>query len=418
MIPIPEQLKESETPFFLIDENRIRENLSSLASLLPPGTRLFYSVKTNYELPVLETLVRAGIGAEVSSGFELTLAFRAGFPPADIILDGPAWREPELESAVLAGIHMFNLDSLPMASLLDSVASRRGQVSPASIRIRTASFPRFGVLTSLGRKFGIPARAAAEFAGRISGMKGIELKGLSTHTGTALSHPRPLLRAVESGFRTADILRGQGFAVSSLNFGGGLPAPGTRAYTSLDHALIQLGFSPRASRPDSPDFSRFCDPVTRAIERRLAAMSLREFEIAFEPGRSIISNAGVLVTRVLSVKGEWIFVDGGVNLLPEAPFFLGRGFYLERKRGEKPRGDFHISGPSLNTADVLGLGVPLPPPEPGDVLVAENAGAYSISRSNQFTRLRPAVYFVSADGSVKTCRDAESTDDFLRRWPV
>ena len=205
MITIPQQLRESETPFFLIDEKRIRENLSVLASLLPPGTRLFYSVKTNYELPVLETLVRAGIGAEVSSGFELALALRAGFPPGSIILDGPAWREPELESAVTAEIRLFNLDSLPMASLLDSVSSRRGRVSPVSIRIRTAAFPRFGALHALGKKFGVPARSAAEFAGRISGMKGIELKGLSTHTGTALSHPRPLLRAVESGFRAAGV---------------------------------------------------------------------------------------------------------------------------------------------------------------------------------------------------------------------
>ena len=417
MIPIPEQLRDSETPFPLIDEQRMRESLSAVRSHLPPETRLFYSVKTNYELPVLKSLEREGIGAEISSGFELALARKAGFPPDRIILDGPGWREAELEAAITAGIRLFNLDSLSMASLLSSVSARLGKASPVGVRVRTASYPRFGLLPALGKKFGISVRESVEFARAISRMKGLEFQGLSTHTGTALARPGPLVRSIRSLFRVSDTLRKRGFPVSSLNFGGGLPAPGTRTHTSLDLLRIQLGMSPRPVRPDAPDLSRFCREVAGAVRRELDTRRPYGGETAFEPGRSLVSGAGILVTRVRAVKEKWIVIDGGVNLLPESPFFLGRNFRLPGKEGEKPAGRYHISGPSLNTVDVLGLGIPLPRPETGDILVVENAGAYSISRSNQFTRLRPPVYFLGADGALVTGRAAESIDDFMNTWP-
>ena len=412
---IPDELKKAETPFFIIKEGKILENLGSLRSRFSPETGFYYSVKTNYELPVLKTLAAAGIGAEVSSGFELSLAREAGFPPVKTMLDGPAWKEEELEAAVRAKIGMFNLDSLDMAAQLNEVSTRLDSISPVTIRIQAETYPRVGFLPRFARKFGIPPRALRDLLAPLARMKNLKLAGLSTHTGTALSHPRPLLKAIDTLARLAGELRSRDFPVNFLNLGGGLPAPGVRELSPGDLLRIQLGFSPRPLPPGEPDLSDFCRVVAEKISREL---NPRKLQVAFEPGRSLVSNAGLLVTRVVSIKKNWIFLDGGVNLLPESPFFLQRGFFLAARSGEKTEKLFNLSGPSLNTADVIGLGIPLPRPEIGDLLVAENAGAYTISRANQFTRLRPPVYFQMNNGKIQTCRRAETLEDLLRIWPT
>ncbi|MDD5224521.1 MAG: alanine racemase [bacterium] len=411
---IPDELNKAETPFLIINEGKILENLDTLRSRFSPETGFFYSVKTNYELPVLKTLAAAGIGAEVSSGFELSLAREAGFPPGKTVMDGPAWQEEELEEAVRAKILMFNLDSPAMAARLDGVSTRLHSISPVTVRIQTATFPRSGFLPRFARKFGVSPRALRDLLVPLARMKGLKLAGLSTHTGTALSRPGPLLKAIDTLARLAGELRSRDFPINFLNLGGGLPAPGVRSLSPWDLLRIQLGFSPAPLPPGEPDLSDFCRVVAARISRDLHPQKL---QVAFEPGRSLVSNAGFLVTRVISVKDNWIFLDGGVNLLPESPFFLQRRFSLAARPGEKSVRRFNLSGPSLNTADVIGLGIPLPRPEIGDLVVAENAGAYSISRANQFTRLRPPVYFRMKNGTIKTCRRAETLEDLLKIWP-
>ncbi|MCX5866963.1 MAG: alanine racemase [Proteobacteria bacterium] len=411
---IPDELIKAETPFLIINEGKILENLEILRSRFSPETGFYYSVKTNYELPVLKTLATAGIGAEVSSGFELSLAREAGFPPEKTIFDGPAWKEEELEAAVRAKIRMFNLDSLTMAAKLDEVSTRLNSISPVTIRIQAETYPRVGFLPRFARKFGVPPRALRDLLAPLTRMKGLNLAGLSTHTGTALSYPGPLLKAIDTLAKLAGELRSRDFPVNFLNLGGGLPAPGVRALSSMDLLRIQLGFSPAPLPPGEPDLSDFCRVVAEKISREL---NPRKLQVAFEPGRSLVSNAGLLVTRVISIKNNWIFLDGGVNLLPESPFFLKRRFFLAARPGEKTEKRFNLSGPSLNTADVIGLGIPLPRPEIGDLLVTENAGAYTISRANQFTRLRSPVYFQMKNGKIKTCRRAETLEDLLRIWP-
>jgi diaminopimelate decarboxylase len=411
---IPDELIKAETPFLIINEGKILENLEILRSRFSPETGFYYSVKTNYDLPVLKTLATAGIGAEVSSGFELSLAREAGFPPEKTIFDGPAWKEEELEAAIRAKIRMFNLDSLAMAAKLDEVSTRLNSISPVTIRIQAETYPRVGFLPRFARKFGVPPRALRDLLAPLTRMKGLKLAGLSTHTGTALSHPSPLLKAIDTLAKLAGELRSRDFPVNFLNLGGGLPAPGVRALSSMDLLRIQLGFSPAPLPPGEPDLSDFCRVVAEKISRELTP---RKLQVAFEPGRSLVSNAGLLVTRVVSIKNNWIFLDGGVNLLPESPFFLKRRFFLAGRPGEKTEKRFNLSGPSLNTADVVGLGIPLPRPEIGELLVAENAGAYTISRANQFTRLRPPVYFQMNNGKIKTCRRAETLEDLLRIWP-
>lgn len=412
---IPDELIKAETPFLIINEGKILENLEILRSRFSPETGFYYSVKTNYELPVLRTLAQAGIGAEVSSGFELSLAREAGFPPEKICLDGPAWKEEELEVAVRAKIRMFNLDSLTMAAKLDEVSARLNSISPVTIRIQAETYPRVGFLPRFARKFGVPPRALRDLLAPLTRMKGLKLAGLSTHTGTGLSHPGPLLKAINTLAKLAGELRSRDFPVNFVNLGGGLPAPGVQVLSPGDLLRIQFGFSPVPLPPGEPDLSDFCRVVAGIIDRELTPQKL---SVAFEPGRSLVSNAGLLVTRVVSIKKNWIFLDGGVNLLPESPFFLKRRFFLAARPGEKTEKRFNLSGPSLNTADVVGLGIPLPRPEIGELLVAENAGAYTISRANQFTRLRPPVYFLEKNGRIRTCRRAETLEDLLRIWPT
>jgi diaminopimelate decarboxylase len=162
-----------------------------------------------------------------------------------------------------------------------------------------------------------------------------------------------------------------------------------------------------------PDIDAYAATIRTAYDAACQRFNMRP-ALTTEPGRSIASNAGVVVGRVRVVKGSWIFTDISLNDIPENLFFSEWRVFYPNRMHEPTARKVHLSGPTLATNDVLLYDIEAPDVRPGDPLAIFDTGAYSISRSNQFTRPRSAVYFITADGKVEIIRHRETVEDVMR----
>lgn len=415
-VSLMELIKKYETPFFLFSEQRLEDNFKILQKSFRryyQNTEVFYSIKTNFELQILKTLKGLGSKGEAASMLEVEIAKKAGFEGKELILDGPAWTDQEIEFCIKNNINTFNADSLDELKRVNKIAKKHKKQIKISLRI----FPeiRMSILKSFIEgyitKFGVPISQAITAYKEALEMSNVTPVAISTHVGSMITDPGYYEKAVQKLVRLAfDLKNKLGISIEEINIGGGFGVQSLNYYSIQNIILNKAGISQYSKAASMEDFGR---RIGQKFAKELKLYKLPEIKLILEPGRFLVSDSGILVTKVVSVKNSWIFIDGGINLIPESIFFIRRGFLIANKIGQEANCECNIAGPTLNTADVLAVKQKLPRIELGDIVVVLDAGAYSLSRSNQFTILRPDALYITKNRKIKYLRKKEQPSDIL-----
>jgi diaminopimelate decarboxylase len=352
-----------------------------------------YAVKANSNLAVLNVLARLGSGFDIVSVGELERVLRAGGDPARIVFSGVGKRDDELRRALEAGIHCFNVESAGELERLNTVAGELGRRAPVSLRVNPDVDAKTHPYISTGlkeNKFGIDIAAAPQLYRHAAALPYIHLIGVDCHIGSQLTEVAPFVAALERVLALIDQLAEQGIVLQHLDIGGG------------------LGITYNAETPPSPEV------YATALRERLRG---RKLKVIVEPGRAIVGNAGVLLTRVEYLKHtphkNFAIVDAGMNdLIRPALYDAWQGIVPVTER-DGDLTDYDVVGPVCETGDFLGKHRPLCI-EPGDLLAVRSAGAYGFGMSSTYNS-RPRAAELMVDGArVYVVRARESVEDLMR----
>lgn len=368
------------TPFYCYSEATIRRHVRVFREAFA-GLRALtaFSVKANSNLAILKIMREEGAGADVVSGGELLRALEAGISASKIVFSGVGKTKAEMAAALKAGIHQFNVESEPELVALDEVARGIGARAPIAFRVNPDVSAGGHEKISTGKaedKFGVPWSRARALYARAAKMQGVAVKGVDVHIGSQISELAPFETAFQ---RVADLvraLRAEGHAIDRVDLGGGLGIP-------------------YGDRPDPPHPDDYAGVV-----RRIAGPL--DVELIFEPGRMIVGNAGILVSRVLYVKeGEarrFLIVDAAMNDLIRPALYDAHHAIEPVSLRNGPMQEFDVVGPVCETGDRFAKSRRLPPVEAGDLVAFMSAGAYGAVQASQYNS-RPLVPEVLVSGA-------------------
>jgi diaminopimelate decarboxylase len=422
--PLPELIGRLGTPFFLLSETRLRANYRALErGLAAAGARsiLRYCAKTNHEAAVLETLAGCGSHLLASHAAEVELALRCGFPPERIAYARPVLTAEELGSVLAGGVTWIHVHRRSDLDLLEGAATAVGRRVRVSLRLRPAGYP-LSPLGQLNRRLGLGAGEVLAACRRLASSRWIEPAAVNFYLGTQQSSLAGFTQEFRGVLALLErVAATTGIAFREVNLGGGIPSPSLRR---MGAGRLLARWRDRPGPWSSSEGPARLEDLAARLGRRFRELAdgarLPEPpRLAAEPGRAIVGDAAVLVTRVREVSGRWAFLDASRNFLPESPLLFSRRILpLARPPAEPAEGAggrfYHLSGSTLNTLDVLDLHRRLPRLEPGEALAFCDAGAYSISRATPYAGLAPAVYALQGDGAVRLARAAGGVEDLLR----
>jgi diaminopimelate decarboxylase len=341
-----------------------------------------YALKANSNQSVLRTLAGLGAGADVVSGGELKRALAAGIPPAKILFSGVGKTEAELRAALAADILCINVESEPELELLSRLAKEQGRTGRISIRVNPDVDSGSHAKISTGKsenKFGIPLGRARAVYQRAAKLPGIRVTGVDMHIGSQITDLVPLEAAFRLLAEFVQTLRSDGHAISHVDFGGG------------------LGIPYHADRQAPPLPSAYADVVKR-VTHNLGCT------LVFEPGRLIVGNAGILVTRVIYVKRgdakNFVIIDAAMNDLIRPTLYEAHHDILPVRAVSQDALTItaDVVGPVCESGDYLALGRSMPAPKAGDLLAIMTAGAYGAVQSGTYnTRALVPEVLVKAD---------------------
>jgi len=394
-VPLAAIAETAGTPCYVYSRAAMEAALDAYQDALAGCRHLVcYAVKANSNLAVLDLLARRGAGFDIVSGGELERVIAAGGDPGKVVFSGVGKQPGEMARALELGIRCFNVESPAELELLDRVARGHGVVAPVSVRVNPDVDAETHPYISTGlkeNKFGIEAHGALAVYRRAAELPGLELIGMDCHIGSQLTSTGPFLDAVARMLELVDQLADEGIRLRHLDVGGG------------------LGVRYRDEQPPA---------IGEYIAALRTAVAGRDLELVFEPGRSIVANAGVLLTTVNFLKhSAWhnfALVDAAMNdfirpALYEA--WVDIENVSDSAGGET--GNWDVVGPVCETADFLGRGRELTL-RPGGLLAVRGAGAYGfVMSSNYNTRPRAAEVLVDGD-RWHVVRERETLDDLLR----
>lgn len=399
-VPAGELAERFGTPLYVYDaswiEHRVRLFQRAFAGV---DLLLAYSVKANGNLTLLRRLRELGCGADITSLGELYRARRAEIPPEDIVFAGVGKTSEEIAAALgegSGGIYGFNVESRGELERIDAVAGEMGVQAPFAVRVNPdvrASTPHEYTRTGhASAKFGVPLDETLELYRWAAGREHLRPRGLDVHIGSQIVDPEPYLDALGKVLALAGELRAEGVELEYLDIGGGY---GIRYEDEPGMDVDQLAGE--------------VVPLVREAGLRLVV----------EPGRSVVGEAGVLLTKVQYVKRSgpktFVVVDGGMSELIR-PSHYGGYHAVERAdaRRKRPREKVDVVGPICETGDFLARDRELELPESGEVLAVRTAGAYGFAMASNYNgRLRPAEVLVDGD-EVQLIRRRETLDDLVR----
>jgi diaminopimelate decarboxylase len=351
-----------------------------------------YSVKANSNLAVLRLLAREGSGFDVVSGGELARVLRAGGDPKKVVFSGVGKQAREIREALEAGILMFNVESPAEIDLIDAVARDMGRRAPVALRVNPDVDPKTHPYISTGlrsSKFGIAIERCTEDYARAAELPGIEVVGADCHIGSQLTSTSPFAEAVSRMTQLVDRLTQAGIPLRYLDVGGG------------------LGISYNDEKPP---------PAREYAKTLVAGLGDRKLKLIIEPGRSIVGNSGILVTRVLFHKStpekNFVVVDAAMNDLIRPALYSS--FHRIEAVGPVDRTvKADVVGPVCESGDFFAKERDVPAVEPGGLMALMSAGAYGfVMASNYNTRGRAAEVLVDG-GRYDVVRRRETIDDLL-----
>ena len=363
------------TPFYCYSTATLERHYRVFAGAFADVPSLVcYAVKANSNQAVIATLARLGAGADVVSGGELKRALAAGVPPDKIMFSGIGKTAAELAAALDQNILCINVESEPELELLSTIAAGKGRTAEVSVRVNPDVDARTHAKIATGRaenKFGIPISRARAVYAHAAKLPGIRVAGVDMHIGSQITELTPFDNAFALLSDFVRLLRSDGHAISHVDLGGG------------------LGIPYREDNEPPPDPSAYAEVVKRAT-RGL------DCRLIFEPGRLIVGNAGILVTRVLYLKrGEaktFVIVDAAMNDLVRPTLY--EAHHDIRPVGEPAPGALRtvadVVGPVCESGDFLALDRDLVEPEAGDLLAIMSAGAYGAVQAGTYNS-RPLV---------------------------
>ncbi|PTL83823.1 diaminopimelate decarboxylase [Vitiosangium sp. GDMCC 1.1324] len=394
-VPLPAIAEAVGTPVYVYSATALRQNFRAVTEAFGSHPhQVCYAVKANSTLAVLKLLAQEGSGFDIVSGGELARVKAAGGEPGKTVFAGVGKTADEMAQALAAGILFFNVESPEELELLDAVGRAQGKRAPFALRVnpnvdaRTHRHISTGLKTS---KFGVPFEETVALYARAKRMKGVQAVGVDCHIGSQITRTAPFKAALTKMGELYKALKAKGHALQYLDIGGG------------------LGITYTEEKPPSPaEYARTA----------LSAAGDTGATLVFEPGRLLVGNAGVLVTRVLFRKKtsarQFVVVDAGMNDLMRPALYDAHHVLkpLVERRGQEVEVD--VVGPVCESTDVLARQRKLVLPKQGELHALMSAGAYGMSMaSNYNSRPRPAEVLV--DGAAwRVVRERESVEDLWR----
>lgn len=394
-IPLPELVARWGTPLYVYSKGAVTSRYRELDDALSGVDHLIaYSVKANPNLALLRTLAELGAGADVVSGGELQRARMAGIPGERIVFSGVGKTINELALGLKEDIYAFNVESEGELCALSDLACAMGKRAPIALRINPdIESPTPHHYTRTGHaatKFGIAAERARHLYCIAAKLPGIRVRGIDVHIGSQIMDVTPFGLALESVLALAHDLRQEEIPLEFLDLGGGL-------------GIAYQGEEPIAARA-----------LAEVIAAQVAELGLK---LVVEPGRFIVGEAGVLLTRVIYVKEgggkRFVITDAGMNDLIRPSHYDGWHRVEPVETHDRPLGRMDIVGPICETGDFLALDRDLEIPKPGELLAIHTVGAYGFSMSSQYNqRPRPAEVLVDGDAATLV-RRRETFEDLV-----
>ena len=412
-VPAEQVAREVGTPAYVYSKatflHHYRQIAEAFAALKPT---VCYSIKSCGNINICRILAQEGCGFDVTSGGELFRALQAGGDPKKMIYAGVGKTDEEIADAINVGIAAFNLESEEEIENVDRVAASIGKTAIGAIRINPDVDPKTHAKTTTGKKetkFGVDIERAERVFERYRGLKNLRIGGVHIHIGSPVYTIEPYVDAVKKMVALIDRLSDRGHKIEWFDVGG--------------------GFGVNYERPDQ------ALPVTEHAKALVPLLRDKPYRIAFEPGRYIAGNAGILLTRVLYRKtgGEkkFVIVDAGMNDLIRPTLYESyhhiwpvrpdsANLPEDRNRSFEPRGGevVDVVGPICESGDYLAKARPLPPTKRGDLLAVFTAGAYGFAMSSNYNN-RPRAPEVLVDGNqYRVIRRRETYEDLVAQERV
>ena len=386
--------EQYDTPCFVYSRAAIEQAYDAWDSALDGVPHLVcFAVKANSNLGVLNLLARRGAGFDIVSGGELERVLAAGGEPSRIVFSGLGKTASEMRRALEVGIHCFNVESAAELERLQQVAAELNIKAPISLRVNPDVDAKTHPYISTGlkeNKFGIDIAQAPAVYRRAAELSHIDICGVDCHIGSQLTDDTPFIDALDRLLQLIDSLAADGITIRHLDLGGG------------------LGVTYRDETPPSPG---------TYLAKVREALAGRNLTLVCEPGRSIVANAGVLLTRVNLLKPtehkNFAIIDGAMNdLIRPALYSAWMGIDAVKPRSDVAVDTWDLVGPVCETGDFLGKDRELALAE-GDLLAVRSAGAYGfVMSSNYNTRPRAAEVLVDGD-TTHLVRRRETVSELL-----
>jgi diaminopimelate decarboxylase len=407
-VRLSEIAAETGTPTYVYSAATIRRHFGVFRDALAQhkdrlGEPLIaYAVKANSNQSVVALLAGEGAGADTVSEGEIRRALAAGVPASKIVFSGVGKTDRELAFALDVGVYEINVEAEPELQRLEAIAAEKGVKAPVSFRVN----PNVGAgghakITTGGKgdKFGVSPEEALRLYAHSAASPSLDPKGLAVHIGSQISDLTPLENAFKALRALAETLRGEGLSVERLDLGGGLGVP-------------------YFHQPDPPGPDAYADMVARVI----GGFGV---QLSFEPGRLIVANAGVLLTRVIHVHGRpetgrrFLVLDAAMNdLVRPAMYEAFHDIRPVTVRDDAAFGAYDVVGPVCESGDTFARDRTLPEMDEGDLAAFMTAGAYGAVMGSEYNT-RPMAAEVLVDGARwAVVRRRPTYDDMLAREPL
>ncbi len=395
-VPLADIARREGTPSYVYSRAKILERYQAYDQAFGETPhRVCYAIKANGNLAILKLLAEAGAGFDIVSGGELFRVLRAGGDPSRVIFSGVGKTAQEIDYALEHNIRSFNCESEPELALIDSLAARRQAKARVALRVNpdveAATHPY--ISTGLRKhKFGIDIAQAEAVYERAKSLAHLELEGVSCHIGSQITELEPMLEVFGKMVALVERLRSRGLPIHTLDLGGGL---GVR-YKPEDKALC----------------------ISEFIRAMCSKVAGHKLEILIEPGRSIVAESGVLLTRVLYRKSngerEFVIVDAAMNDLIRPALYHAHHEIVPLRENQSGRITADVVGPVCESGDFLARGREMVNAMPGDLLAVCTAGAYGfVAASNYNARPRPPEILVEGT-RYRVIRKRETFEDLVR----
>jgi diaminopimelate decarboxylase len=392
-VPLAEIAARFGTPCYVYSRGALADRYRQFEEALSGRDHLIcYAVKANSNLAILNLFASLGAGFDIVSGGELQRVLAAGGDPGKVVFSGVGKSTAEMRLALEAGILCFNVESEAELLRLNDVAREAGRRAPVSLRVNPDVDPKTHPYISTGlkqSKFGVAYADALRLYRKAAELPHLDVMGLDCHIGSQLTEATPFAAAAEKVLALADALEREGIVLDHLDMGGG------------------LGICYADETP--PSIAAYADALKQAVQGR------RE-KLLVEPGRSLVGNAGVLLTRVEYLKpGEekhFAIVDAAMNDLMRPALYDAYHAIREVEKRSVPARRYEVVGPVCESGDFLGHDRELAV-DAGDLLAIMSAGAYGMSMSSNYnTRPRAAEVMVQG-GAVKIIREREAVEQLF-----